>query len=104
MGCERHSRERACEKIAPGTFARCTAVIPAKAGIHLSCQNKLLAWVPASAGTTLRAGFQAFQPIRRYFHALEGGNPCQQEVQVLHNLTMGSRLRACKNIEIAAFG
>ena len=30
------------------------SVIPAKAGIHFSRRNKTLAWVPASAGTTLR--------------------------------------------------
>ncbi len=56
------------------TSARLRSVIPAKAGIHFSRGNKTLAWVPAFAGTTLRPGFQAFQPIRRFFHTLCGRN------------------------------
>ena len=68
-----HSREGACEKIEIADFGELRSVIPAKAGIDFSRWNKTLAWVPAFAGTTLRAGFQAFQPTRRFFHTLEGG-------------------------------
>jgi len=46
-----------------------------------------LAWVPASAGTTLRAGFRAFQPIRRFFHTLLRGNDAAERPQAASNAT-----------------
>ena len=51
------SRLRACEKIEPATVATHTAVIPAKAGIHLSIWNKLLDGSPVR-GAKVRAGIR----------------------------------------------
>ena len=43
------------KKSKPQAWGWLRSVIPAKAGIHFRRQNKLSAWVPASAGTTLRS-------------------------------------------------
>jgi hypothetical protein len=80
----RHSL--ACLNNAPGR-QKMNFFTRSKAGIHLSSWNKTLAWVPAFAGTTLRPGFQ---PVRQFFHTLEGGNPFHPLEQ---DLSVGPRLR-----------
>jgi len=64
-----------------GRHSRVRSVIPAKAGIHFSCWNKILAWVPAFAGTTLRPAFHTLMSGR------EGGFSEPEIAMIWYNIT-----------------
>ena len=89
------SRLRACEEIEYHVCGTSAAVIPAKAGIHFSRRHSTLAWVPASAGTTLRPGFQAFLLAQRFFYMLIRGDDGLTLNSPCHSLFANFFTRSC---------
>ncbi len=68
-----HSCEGACEKIEIAGSGKTPQRHSREGGNPFTMLEQGFMWVPACAGTMLRPGFQALQPIRRFFHTLMRG-------------------------------
>ena len=68
------SRLRACEEIEIAGFGNTPQRHSREGGNPFQPMEQDLRWDPACAGTTLRPEFQAFQPVRRFFHTLLRGD------------------------------
>jgi hypothetical protein len=87
---DRHSRERACEKIEIASFGKTPQRHSRESGNPFLNVEQALRWMPAFARMTLRPGFLS---SHQYFHTLESGNPWLQKTPVLHVFAMGHRFR-----------
>jgi hypothetical protein len=65
----RRTSEGACEEIEIADFGETPQRHSREGGNPFIKLEQAFIWVPACAGTTLRPGFQ---PVRLFFHTLEG--------------------------------